>query len=246
MNSDMKQETDYSDLKACLINCSLKPDGADSHTMRLLDRVRHVMAAQEVDVDVIHAREYQIAFGMAKDLSDNSVVDDWPELQNRIMDADILVIGTPIWLGVKSSVATLVVERLYAYSADTNAKGQYLYYGKTGGCVVTGNEDGVKAVAMETLYALQHIGYTIPPQADCGWLGDIGPGPSYGDEVDGSDVPAGYNSEFTNKNTTFMTWNLLHMARLLKDAGGIPAVGNTSESWQSVANATGASPSRIS
>ena len=153
------------------------------------------------------------------------------------MAADILVIGTPIWLGVKSSVATLVVERMYAYSGETNDKGQYLYYGKTAGCVVTGNEDGVKACSMEILYALQHIGYTIPPQADCGWLGEIGPGPSYGDVVDGSDVPAGYDSEFTNKNTTFMAWNLMHTARRLKDAGGLPAVGNTASSWREVSNA---------
>ena len=146
------------------------------------------------------------------------------------------VLGTPIWLGAKSSVATLAVERLYAHSADTNDKGQYLYYGKTGGCVVTGNEDGAKAVAMETLYALQHIGYTIPPQADCGWLGEIGPGPSYGDVVDGRDVPVGYDSEFTNRNATFMAWNLMHMAAMLKASGGIPAMGNTGEGWQDVAN----------
>lgn len=242
MQTDSVSATDYSDLRACLLNCSLKPDGGDSHTMRLLERVRHILAAQNVDVDVIHARDHQIAFGMAKDLNDDGIVDDWPDLQSRIIAADILVIGTPIWLGVKSSVATLVVERLYAYSADLNDKGQYLYYGKTGGCVVTGNEDGVKSVAMETLYALQHIGYTVPPQADCGWLGEIGPGPSYGDVVEGAAAPAGYDSEFTNKNTTFMTWNLMHMARLLRDSGGIPAIGNTGESWQSVANAADATP----
>ena len=233
----------FPDLKACLINCSLKADPTGSHTMRLLQRVAGIMEAEGVDVDLIHAREHQIAFGMAKDLNDDDTVDDWPALHARIMEADILVIGTPIWLGVKSSVATLVVERLYAYSAETNEKGQYLHYGKAGGCVVTGNEDGVKAVAMETLYALQHIGYTIPPQADCGWLGAIGPGPSYGDEVEGSDTPAGYDSEFTNKNTTFMTWNLMHMAQMMKNAGGIPAEGNTGESWTQVSNAADFLPS---
>jgi len=65
------------------------------------------------------------------------------------MEADILVIGTPIWLGVKSSVATLVIECMYAYSGDYNDKEQYAYYGKTAGCIITGNEDGVKHCAMD-------------------------------------------------------------------------------------------------
>ena len=165
------------------------------------------MAAEGVEVEVIHMLEHRIGFGMVPDTTEiGDEHDDWPGIHAKIMDAEILVIGTPIWLGVKSSVATLAIERLYAYSGEQNAAGQYLYYGKTGGCVVTGNEDGVKACSMETLYALSHIGYTIPPQADCGWLGEIGPGPSYGDEVEGSDVPAGFDSEFTNKNATIMTW----------------------------------------
>ena len=75
---------------------------------------------------------------------------------------------------------------------------------------------------METLYALSHIGYTIPPQADCGWIGEIGPGPSYGDAVEGSDVPMGYDSEFTNKNATIMSWNLMHTAQMLRDARRVP------------------------
>src|SRR5690606_7716443 len=107
-----------------------------------------------------------------------------------------------------------------------NDKGQWIYYGKTGGCVITGNEDGVKHCAMEILYSLQHLGYVVPPQADSGWIGPIGPGPSYLDEDSG-----GPESDFTQRNTTFMTWNLMHMARLLRDAGGYPAHGNQRKLW---------------
>jgi hypothetical protein len=90
------------------------------------------------------------------------------------------------------------------------------------------------------LFALQHIGYTVPPQADCGWIGEIGPGPSYGDtEWDGKKIePAGINREFTNQNATIMAWNLMHTAKMLKDQGGIPAIGNTHEAWRDVTNAT--------
>jgi hypothetical protein len=83
---------------------------------------------------------------------------------------------------------------------------------------------------MGVLYSLQHLGYTIPPQADAGWLGEAGPGPSYGDVgEDGSRV--GFDNDFTRRNTTFMTWNLLHFARMLKDAGGVPAYGNQKSAW---------------
>ena len=150
--------------------------------------------------------------------------------------------GTPIWLGVKASACTLAIERMYASSGDRNEKGQYLYYGKTAGCVVTGNEDGVKACSMEILYAMSHIGYMIPPQADCGWIGEAGPGPSYGDVVDGSDTPVGYDNDFTNRNTTFMSWNLMHTARMLRDAGGLPTTGNLPAEWEHVTNARDQNP----
>ena len=206
--------------------------------MKLMQRSAKIMKAEGVDVELLHALDFNIGFGMVKDASTQGQKDDWPELQDKIMESDILVIGTPIWLGQKSSVATLVVERMYAYSGDHNDKDQYLYYGKTGGCIVTGNEDGVKHCSMDILYALQHMGYTVPPQADCGWIGEVGPGPSYGDEVEGSKVPAGFDSEFTNKNTTFMSWNLMHMASILKNNGGIPDIGNTTKGWRDVSNAS--------
>ncbi|MEE8243926.1 MAG: hypothetical protein V3R27_02940, partial [Pseudomonadales bacterium] len=130
------------------------------------------------------------------------------------------------WLGEKSSICTKTIERLYSSSGDLNDAGQYAYYGRVGGCLVTGNEDGAKHCAMNVLYSLQHLGYVIPPQADAAWLGEAGPGPSYLDEGSG-----GPENDFTNRNTTFMTWNLLHLARLITDAGGIPAHGNQRSEW---------------
>ena len=236
---------DFSGLKAVFINCSIKKDKKGSHTQRLINRAAGIMEAEGVEVDHIYALDYDIAFGMVMDASESGQKDDWPALHKRVMDADILVIGSPIWLGVKSSVATLIVERLYAYSGEHNDKDQYLYYGKVGGVLVTGNEDGAKAVAMETLYALSHIGYTIPPQVDAAWLGEAGPGPSYGDsEFAGEklDKPAGYDNEFTNKNTTIMAWNLMHMASMLKESNGLPAKGNVISEWKHVTNAEDQNP----
>src|SRR5690606_8950917 len=154
-------------------------------------------------------------------------VDDWPKLYEKVKQADVVIVGGPIWLGDNSSETKKLIERMYAASSDLNNKGQYVYYGKVGGCIITGNEDGVKHCAMNILYSLQHIGFTIPPAADAGWIGEVGPGPSYLDKGSG-----GPENDFTNRNVTFMTYNLLHMAKLLKDNGGIPAEGNTKASWE--------------
>lgn len=221
----------FEGLKAVFVNCTLKPSPALSHTQGLMDDSITLMRDQGVEVDVIRAADHVIPPGVHPDMREdvpggNQGRDDWPELAARILAADILVVGTPIWLGDKSSIATRVIERLYGLSGDLNDRGQYLYYGRTAGVVVTGNEDGVKHVAMNVLYSLQHLGYTIPPNADAGWIGGIGPGPSYLDEGSG-----GPETDFTQRNLTFMTWNLLHTAAWLKAGGGFPAGGNSREGW---------------
>jgi multimeric flavodoxin WrbA len=219
--------TTYDDLRAMFVNCTLKPSPQQSHTEGLADRAIAILREQGVAVDVVRAVDHDIATGVWPDMTEHGAAsDEWPELYERVLAADILVVCTPIWLGDKSSVCTRVIERLYGCSSLLNDAGQYAYYGRVGGCVVTGNEDGVKHVAMNVLYSLQHLGYTIPPQADAGWIGEAGPGPSYLDPDSG-----GPDNDFTNRNTTFMTWNLLHLARMLKDAGGIPAHGNQRSAW---------------
>ena len=223
--------TDFSDLKAAVINCSLKKSAEDSHTRLLLSVASEIMRKAGAHVEEVHAASHQIAYGVYPDMTEHGWErDDWPKIWETLKEADILIVGTPIWLGEESSVCRIVIERLYGMSGMLNDKNQSLFYGKVGGAVITGNEDGVKHCAMTILYALQHLGYVIPPQADCGWIGEAGPGPSYGDET--SDGRAGFENDFTQRNTTIMTWNLLHLARMLKDAGGIPSHGNDREAWK--------------
>jgi len=214
-------------LRALFINCTLKRSRETSHTQLLMENARAIMAANGVEAETVRAVDHEIAPGVQPDMTEHGWErDDWPAIQDKVMRADILVLGTPIWLGDKSSVCTRVVERLYGFSGHTNDNGQYAYYGRVAGCIVTGNEDGIKHCAMNILYSLQHLGYVIPPQADAGWIGEAGPGPSYGD-----DNRVGLDNEFTQRNTTFMAWNLMHMARMLKAAGGIPAHGNQRTAW---------------
>ena len=153
--------------------------------------------------------------------------DDFPAIYRDLVEpADIILLTGPIWLGDQSSMTRLIVERLYAYSGELNEKGQWSYYGKVGAAVTTGNEDGGKHVSAQLLYALQHIGLTIPPQSDAYWVGEAGPGPSY---LDGD--AGGQHNAWTTRNSVFLAWNVLHLARMLKDAGGIPAHGNAAPDW---------------
>lgn len=227
MADAQNSEYDYSNLKAIIFNCTLKKSPQKSNTQGLVDLSKSIMEKQGVSVEMIRAIDHKIATGVYSDMREQGWdYDEWPEIWKKVRSADILVIAGPIWLGDNSSVTKQIIERLYAQSGDMNEKGQYVFYGKVGGALITGNEDGVKHCAMDILYSLQHIGCTIPPQADAGWIGDIGPGPSYLDEGSG-----GPENDFTNRNTTFMSWNLMHMAALLKKNGGIPAYGNQRSEW---------------
>ena len=227
MNTSGPTDLDFGDLRVIGINCTLKRSPEPSNTAALMENALAIMATHGVAVDRVRAVDHVIAPGVQRDMTEfGAERDDWPGLQERVLAADILLLGTPIWLGAKSSVCTQVVERLYGTSGELNEQGQSTYYGRVGGVVVTGNEDGIKHVAMEALYSLQHLGYVIPPQADCGWIGEAGPGPSYADESSG-----GRDNEFTRQNTAFMAWNLMHVARMLKRAGGIPVHGNQRTAW---------------
>lgn len=224
----MKKDWDFSDLKALFFNCTLKKSPEVSNTGGLIEISKNIMEKHGVHVDVLRPIDHDIATGVYPDMRKKGWdADAWPEIYKQVQAADILVIAGPIWLGDNSSVTKKVIERLYSNSAELNKKGQYAFYGKVGGCLITGNEDGVKHCAQNILYSLQHIGYTIPPQADAGWVGEAGPGPSYLDKGSG-----GPENDFTNRNATFMTWNLMHLAHMLKQAGGVPAYGNQRSKWE--------------
>jgi multimeric flavodoxin WrbA len=220
----------YDDLTALYVNCTLKRSPEQSHTQGLMDASIELMERQGARVDTLRLVDYGVADGVYPDMREHGWTEDaWPDvIWPKVRDADILVVGSPLWLGEPSSISRRFVERLYAMSDQTNEKGQYVFYGKVAGTITTGNEDGVKSSGKQLLYAFQHLGFTIPPAAETGWIGPIGPGPSYLDDDSG-----GPESEYTRKTMTFATWNLLHVARLLTDAGGIPAVGNVPGAWQS-------------
>jgi len=217
---------DYRDLRAVIFNGTLKRSPEPSQTDGLLAITKGLMQRLGVQIDEVRTADHEIPAGVWPDMTTQGYDrDDFPQLyETLVVPANIVILAGPIWLGDQSSHTRKIIERLYAYSGDVNADGQWSYYGKVGGAVTTGNEDGGKHVSAQILYALQHIGLTVPPQSDAYWNGEAGPGPSYLEA-------GGERNAWTTRNTVFMTWNLLHLARLLKDAGGIPAYGNDTREW---------------
>lgn|SRR5690625_1228519 len=204
-------------LRALFLNTTLKYGDEKSNTEALADEVFDIYRENGVETESVRITDYNVPFGISDDLGGG---DEFPQILKKVEAADIVIIGTPIWLGEKSSVAKLLIERLYGSTSLTNDKGQSIFYNKVGGVVVTGNEDGGKAAAKSILYSMAHNGFTIPPNVDTYWVGDAGPGPSY--------MEAGTDNEFTKSHVKMLAWNTRHLARLFKKHP-IPAEGNTME-----------------
>ena len=219
----------YGDLRAVVFNGTLKRSPEPSQTDGLLAISRGLMERLGVAVTEVRTVDHEIPPGVWPDMREHRyAADDFPDIyREHVLPADIIMISGPIWLGDQSSMTRKIIERLYAYSGDVNAAGQWSYYGKVGAAITTGNEDGGKHVSAQLLYAMQHIGLTIPPQSDAYWVGEAGPGPSYLDPDAG-----GERNAWTTRNSVFLAWNVLHQARALKDAGGIPGYGNNArDDW---------------
>ncbi len=220
--------TRYEGLRAVLFNGTLKRSPEPSNTDGLVAIVRGIFTRVGVTLTEIRTADRDIPPGLWPDMREHGYAgDEFPAIYTEhVKPANIVILAGPIWLGDQSSLTRKVIERLYAYSSEVNEAGQWAYYGKVGGAITTGNDDGGKHVSAQVLYALQHIGLTIPPQSDTYWTGEAGPGPSYLDPEHG-----GEHNAWATRNTVFLAWNVLHLARMLADAGGIPAYGNSTHDW---------------
>lgn len=205
-------------LKTLFLNTSLKKSNESSNTSALFDKAKAIYEKEGVEVEEIRVADYNVPHGISDDLGEG---DEWPGILQKVLNADILVIGSPVWLGEKSSIAKKVLERLNGSSGQTNDKGQEIFYQRVAGAVVTGNEDGAKHAARDIIYALSHLGFAIPPAVDAYWVGDAGPGPSY---MDGD----GESNDFTQGAIETMAYNTIHLARILNE-NPIPAKGNLTE-----------------
>ncbi|MBD64379.1 MAG: NADPH-dependent oxidoreductase [Halobacteriovoraceae bacterium] len=194
-------------LKAVLINCSLKKESSDSSTNILISQIQHSLSSHGVESESVYSRNYNILPGVNHDEGEN---DEWSNIKEKIDDCDLLVIGTPIWLGQPSSIAKRVLERMNAYIDDTDEHGRMKTYGKVACVCVVGNEDGAHHVSAELYQALNDVGFTLPANAISYWVGEAMQGKDYKDHRNG------YPEKTTNA-TSLMVRNAVHLAKLLRE-----------------------------
>jgi multimeric flavodoxin WrbA len=195
-------------LKAFGLNCSLKSTsgGESSSTDVLLRQFFDALATHGVTGEIVRAADHNIKPGVKSDEGDG---DAWPDLRKKLLAADILVIGSPIWLGQPSSVAKRVLERMDAFLDEKDGKGRMPSYGKVAICCVVGNEDGAHHVGAEVLQALFEVGFTIPAGGSTYWVG----------EAMGSQEYKEFKKppEAVDKWNKMLASNTAHLARLMKE-----------------------------
>lgn len=150
---------DIAALKALALNCTLKRGTVSSSTEKLISELLDALKSHGVAGSTIRAADHNILPGVT---SDEGAGDDWPALRAKVMAADILIIGTPIWLGQPSSVAKRILERMDAFLEETDDKGRMPSFGKVAIVAVVGNEDGAHHCHAEIFQALNDVGFTIP------------------------------------------------------------------------------------
>ena len=196
------------DLSAFALNCSLKSAGEASSTDKLIDEVFVALESHGVSRNgTMRVSDQNIRPGVTSDEGDG---DEWPEVRRQILDANILVLGTPIWMGHPSSHAQRVLERLDAFLGETDTRGRMVSLDRVAIVAVVGNEDGAHHVAADLFQALSDVGFTIPANGMTYWVGEAMQKTNY------KDLPSG--SEKTDQATRTAAANASHLARLLSES----------------------------
>ena len=196
-------------LTAIALNCTLKRSGGeDSSTDKMIQLVAGELAKHDIALrETIRIADHDVKPGVTSDEGDG---DAWPDIRRRLLDADILIFGTPVWLGQMSSLAKKVLERMDAFLGETDGKGRMPSYGKVAVLAVVGNEDGAHNISATVYQALNDTGWTIPAAAVCYWVGE-----AMG-KTDFKQLPR--VTDKVEETATTLASNAAHLARLLKDS----------------------------
>lgn len=196
-------------LTACALNCSLAPSSArESSTDAMIGVLREAFAQHDVTVgDPIRLADYNVKPGVS---SDEGKGDDWPHIREQVLAADILVFGTPIWMGQASSIAKRALERMDAFLAETDDAGRMPSYGKVAVAAIVGNEDGAHWASSQIFQSLNDTGWTIPAVAACYWVGE-----AMG-SIDFKDLE--HRPRKVSETAKMVASNAAHLAGLLKQS----------------------------
>lgn len=192
-------------MNALVLNATLKRAPEPSNTEALARVVMAALGAQGVTATLERVLDYNVLPGVTNDEGEG---DEWPQLLEKILAADILIVASPTWVGQPSSVAKRVLERMDALLSETDEQGRPVAYNKVAGVVVTGNEDGAHHVINEISGALLDIGFTVPGQAWTYWNKGPGPGETY--------LETDYKHDWSQSTGELMAHNLVAVARALQ------------------------------
>ncbi|MGV2169002.1 flavodoxin family protein [Agrobacterium sp. 16-172Ci] len=196
-------------LKVLALNATLKSSTSaePSSTEKLLTLIFRELGNHDVQTETIRLADHDIKPGV---MSDEGEGDAWPAIREKIVAADILLIGTPIWLGQPSSVCKRALERMDAFLDETDAQGRMVSYGKVAAVAVVGNEDGAHHVSAELFQALNDVGFTIPANAVAYWVGEAMGSKNF---VDLDETP-----DAVKTMVSMLVRNTVHLALLLKNS----------------------------
>jgi multimeric flavodoxin WrbA len=198
-------------MRALVLNCTLKPSPADSSTELLATELIAALAEHGVESDLMRVVDHDVRFGVTTDEGDG---DEWPTIRQKMLDADILVLATPIWMGQPASVCKMVLERLDAELSETDSEGRMLTFGKVAGVAVVGNEDGAHHVSAEVFQSLNDVGFSLPPNAVTYWVGEAMQATDYREKDP--------KPEKTDQTTRTLAANAAHLAQLLRGSAYPP------------------------
>jgi multimeric flavodoxin WrbA len=194
-------------LNALVLNCTLKPSPAESSSELLATELIAELREHDVASDLVRVVDRKVRFGVSTDEGDG---DEWPVLREAMLNAEILVLVTPIWLGQPSAVCKMVLERLDAELGETDEQGRMETFGKVAALGVVGNEDGAHHVTAEVYQALSDVGFTIPANAVTYWVGEAMHAVDYKDKDP--------RPEKTGATTKTLAAHAAHLARLLQSS----------------------------
>ena len=194
-------------MRVLALNCSLKSSDADvgSSTQKMLQQILQAMSQFGVSGEIIRVVDHNIKPGVT---SDEGAGDAWPDIRRRILASQILLVGTPVWLGQPSSVCKRVLERMDAFLSEKDEQGRMVSYGRVAAVAIVGNEDGAHHISAELYQALNDVGFTLAASAVSYWVGEAMQKTNYNDL---KETPKAVTSSID-----MLARNTVHLAQLLE------------------------------
>lgn len=201
---------DTGNINVLVLNASLKHhDEEISNTGEVAELVLKNMAelnGGNVKTEIVRLADKNIPVGLKFKENDQ---DEWPEIAQKLRNADIVIFATPIWWGGRSSLMQRVIERLDAFDEEYIAEGRSAFYNKIAGVIITGSEDGALSTMGSIMMVLTWMGFTLPPECAAYWVGEVGQPPA-------TDRERRLKNQATPHMAQNLARNLLYYAHLLK------------------------------